>query len=307
MQLVDTLIPVIALVTQTRGAATAQPAVPSTSHAASLTPAAASVSPSRDGGAPFVPSPVASVAARQTVGAVQESAVATVATPPAPADHARPSIGTQQSEGATSAQQLARVLDQQIASARRTARENNFVPSEFDSALFALLAWADEALITASWPGAPYWQRHLLQRQHFNVTTAGVEFYSRLDDLRKDQAQVREVYALCLSLGFKGRYASAQLSRQLDERRRTTLQQVLDSSELPAGMSALLFPGGYESDPAAGFDPARIEPAARRSRWQPQRQTVIGFGAPLLVLAVLYSAYHLIITQTVNEILPRIP
>jgi type VI secretion system protein ImpK len=300
MLLVDTLIPVIALVRQTLSAPVTPNRPPASASRPAALPVTAAVVPRADAN-PFAPAPVAALAS-QTMD-VRPPAPASAA--PAVADTKTQTPETT-TDGATQARALSNALDRQIEAARQNARDQNFVPSDFETALFAVLAWADESLITAPWAGAPYWQRHLLQRHHFNTTTAGVLFYTKLEDLREDQIQVREVYALCLSLGFKGRYAQDHLVRQLDERRRTTVQQVLDKSGLPAGMSALLFPGAYESTALPEGGPLRIEPAARRKRWNFRRQTIIGFGLPVLVLAVLYLTYHLIIIQMVSDILPKI-
>ncbi|WP_250495316.1 DotU family type IV/VI secretion system protein [Caballeronia sp. GAWG1-1] len=325
MHLTDTLIPVIALVRQTIDTAaapaflrpsTAAPAVPRPLPAA---PRPVASQPASAGGSPFAPQPIGEMAANGNASAnananAVANAIAIADAPPAPAPlpslAPRASVSNASSgtpaEDAARARALAEAIDEAIDQARHEARIHNFVPSDFDNALFAVLAWADEVLISSEWAGAPHWQRHLMQRRHFNTTTAGVSFYARLDDLRDDQADVREVFALCLALGFKGRYAQERSSRQLDERRRVTLQKVLDEGGVPAATGAVLFPQAYVSEESARAAQTGVEPAARRVRWRLRRQTLIGFGLPVVVLAVLYGTYHLIIVQMVNALLPLI-
>jgi type VI secretion system protein ImpK len=55
------------------------------------------------------------------------------------------------------------------------------------------------------------WAGNPLQLQYFNEVSAGEEFYTKLEGLRNAEdpkkLDVLEVYFLCLSLGFKGKYA----------------------------------------------------------------------------------------------------
>ncbi|MDR5837092.1 DotU family type IV/VI secretion system protein [Caballeronia sp. LZ034LL] len=321
MALTDTLLPVIALVRQTLDASAAPtflrprplPAATLPADAAITTGAAAGALPAAPRPLPVVARPApggGSPFAPQRLG---ESSVTEIDAPPVPAplpsspSPSAPGVapGTP-SEGAARARALAEALDEEIDTARHEAHALHVVPSDFDSALFAVLAWADEVLISSDWAGAPHWQRQLLQRRHFNTTTAGVAFYTRLDDLRDDQTAVREVYALCLALGFRGRYAQERDTRQLDERRRRTLQQVLDAGGVPAATGTVLFPQAYVTEDSARAAQTGIEPAARRVRGRLRRQTLIAFGLPLLILVVLYGTYHAIIVQMVNALLPLI-
>jgi type VI secretion system protein ImpK len=90
---------------------------------------------------------------------------------------------------------------------------------EVEEARFALVAWADETILRSSWSGREDWLRDLLQLQLFRTNRAGDEFYDHLARLRADQHHAREIYYLCLALGFEGRYAGhdaerAELMRQ---------------------------------------------------------------------------------------------
>lgn len=324
MRLIDLLVPIIALVRETTDRPAADSSRPAPrAPAAAAAPQASTTVSNAGGGSPFAPEPIATLdvpvatasarsAPSRTPGAGNEVATERTGAPRRAGDPAASAMSTTSAASPRLASgdnavagTLALRFDTLIDEARQAARTQN--KFDFDAALFAVLAWADESLISAPWPGASYWQRYLLQRQHFNTTTAGVTFFTRLEDLRDDQQNVREVYALCLSLGFKGRFAYERSTRLLDEKRRLTMQQVLDHAGLPATTGALLFPDAYviPAPDAPGATPER--PAANsRRRVRISRQTALLFGVPLLILVVLYGTYYMIISQMVDAILPLI-
>jgi type VI secretion system protein ImpK len=93
---------------------------------------------------------------------------------------------------------------------------------ELEDARFALVAFADEALLTSQWPGREQWSHELLQQQYFRTNRGGDEFYDRLARLRPDQSAARHVYFLCLVLGFEGQLVGDEA------RRRALIQQQYD-------------------------------------------------------------------------------
>lgn len=114
---------------------------------------------------------------------------------------------------------------------------------EVEEARFALVAWADETILRSSWSGRDDWGRDLLQLQLFRTNRAGDEFYDHLARLRGDQHHAREVYFLCLALGFEGRYAGrdaerAELMRQQFELLRASGRALELASVSPLAPSA---------------------------------------------------------------------
>src|SRR5512134_2118281 len=77
-------------------------------------------------------------------------------------------------------------------------------PRDYDEARFAVCAWVDETILNMPWTHREEWLKSLLQSELYNTTKAGEEFFDRLNQLRPDQNHVREVYYLCLCLGFIG-------------------------------------------------------------------------------------------------------
>ena len=74
---------------------------------------------------------------------------------------------------------------------------------------FALAAFVDETLLSNEFPLREEWEKFPLQLQYFDEHLAGHTFFTRLEALLKHievEADVVEVYYLCLLLGFNGRY-----------------------------------------------------------------------------------------------------
>jgi type IV/VI secretion system ImpK/VasF family protein len=87
-------------------------------------------------------------------------------------------------------------------------------PEEIEEARFALVAWADEVVLRADWPGRDQWAAERLQMQLYRTTRGGNEFFEHLARLRPDQLAAREIYFLALALGFEGQYAGQEPARQ---------------------------------------------------------------------------------------------
>ncbi|WP_106854257.1 DotU family type IV/VI secretion system protein [Caballeronia novacaledonica] len=196
-------------------------------------------------------------------------------------------------------------LDGAIAAARLRAHDAGFPPADIDEALFAFSAWADELLLTTQWEGAGQWQRHLLQRRYSNVSNAGVVFYDRLAQLAPSQLAVREVFYLCLALGFGGRYAYDRNQKTLTDIRRTNLAMLLpDADQFGASARAFLFPDGYPvagDDQHAGGPTVRTRLAARLTRGK-----LTAILLPLFLLAALYGVYHTVVAESVDTLLAQI-
>lgn len=221
---------------------------------------------------------------------------------------------------------MAARLQPLLAQAQQDALAIGTPEEDLRNALFAVAAWVDETLSTCDWPQAASWQRHLLQRQFFNVTNAGVAFFERLarlgdsqvdvqanarTDVRADmgadvRADVQEVYVLCLSMGFTGRYghgAHGDAARALADIRLRAMRHVLAQASargLPAAeAAALVFPGAELKTPG-GMG------TAPRRRFALSRLSVLVLSVPVLVLCGLYLVFFLVLRHDVHAVLPLI-
>jgi len=203
---------------------------------------------------------------------------------------------------------LSAQLDAAIADARRNAQDADHAAADVDDALFAVCAWADEILIAANWSGAALWQRTLLQRRYFNISNAGVAFFTRLENLGPQRLPVREVYYLCLGMGFAGRYGYDRNQKALTDIKSANLELLLQGDDgLPGEAGRLMFPDGY----GAALSTLSPEPGAPRKSvvrrgWKLSTLTLGALMVPVGVLLVLYGIYHENVSQLVNAILPQI-
>lgn len=195
---------------------------------------------------------------------------------------------------------LAERLDALIMDVRAQAKAHGHAPADIDTALFAVLAWCDEKLLSSEWTDATAWPRHLLQRRYFGISNAGVEFFRQLDALDSAHDGLREVFVLCLQLGFQGKYAYDQSPQLLSNLRRAQLVQLMAGRQT-AGAGGPLFPDGYGGAPVAT--------TMRRQSWRKRLATwpAMVLLAPPATLLALYAIYWLVIDQMVTALLPRMP
>jgi type VI secretion system protein ImpK len=99
-----------------------------------------------------------------------------------------------------------------ITAAEAEASRNGYVTEDVRLATFAVVALLDESILNSNNPIFTDWPRMPLQEELFGVHTAGEMFFSCIDRLmaKSDSPQaadVLEIYALCLLLGYRGRYS----------------------------------------------------------------------------------------------------
>lgn len=102
---------------------------------------------------------------------------------------------------------------------------------------FALAAFVDETVLTANFPLKDEWEKHPLQLEYFGEHLAGVKFFEKLDELIKHiqtEADVVEVYYVCMLLGFKGKY-KVYMEEQLKDVVRSTADQLRSVGRLQEG------------------------------------------------------------------------
>lgn len=134
-----------------------------------------------------------------------------------------------------------------LINAQTQAIKSGFSQSACSDALFPVIAYIDETILTSSWSSKNEWQRESLQREFFNTTNSGYEFYERLNKLNRqgDDRSVREVYLLCLSLGYKGRYFSPQDRPKIEEIRSFNLGLLLPNDANNIFEKSTLFSDAY--------------------------------------------------------------
>lgn len=120
----------------------------------------------------------------------------------------------------------------QLSSVEGAAVQGGYSAAQARVALFAVVAFVDEQLVSHPWAGRENWSRNLLQRHYFDTTNAGVEFFARLDGLNPfnpAELDIREVYYYCLTLGFCGKFYGEGAQSALAKIKRDNFDLLCDS------------------------------------------------------------------------------
>lgn len=190
-------------------------------------------------------------------------------------------------------------VDQLIEDSARRMRTCGIDPRDYDDARFAVLAWVDETILNMPWSQREQWTRALLQVRYYNTTNAGEEFFERLNRLRSDERSVREVYYLCLSLGFRGRYHSDGDEFLLEQLRKSNLKSILGASrELSTYAGMAPFPGALETRLGGG------QAGGKGRFWTVPRMALV--AAPPVALALLFLVYNFVLNGVMNNLLTRL-
>ena len=167
-------------------------------------------------------------------------------------------------------------------------------------ARFAVFAWIDEIIMNSSWDGRGHWQREQLQRLYYQTADAGEIFFERLNTIGPHQRDVREVYYLCLALGFLGQYCNDGDEYLLEQLKTSNLKLLMGSS---IGMPSLdkreLFPDAY---PAAS-----VEASAFKTRRRFSAFTLMCLGAPVALYSILFLIYHFVLNNIGQTFISTVP
>jgi type VI secretion system protein ImpK len=173
--------------------------------------------------------------------------------------------------------------------------EEHDMPEEFYiQAKYPVVALVDEMLQCSEWSNKSEWQRNPLQRQYFETTSAGAEFYERLNVLNKfgPDRDIREVYALCLGLGFKGKYFRGEDRKAYEGIKAFNLSLLLPDEAQRNIDSATLFPFAYK-----GHDDDDKNSFRTRLNIYP-----VIIGIPVLVVISLLLFYQFSISSLLEQI-----
>lgn len=151
---------------------------------------------------------------------------------------------------ANTPQEVAQTLDSMIQQARTEALNAGVEVELFQQGLFPIAAWADERIARLKvWQTPMAWQPYLLQRRYFKTSLAGREFFERLDMLTAQDAPVREIYLLCLCLGFIGRYADPSDAAVLSTLKLEHYHEILEVMGVSNDAGSLpIFPSAYRAE-----------------------------------------------------------
>lgn len=99
-----------------------------------------------------------------------------------------------------------------IASAVQEVRALGYTDASSHMALYAIIGFLDESVLNSQDPTFADWSRRPLQEEMFGGHFAGETFFRQIADLLNapestEVADVLELHAICLLLGYRGKYA----------------------------------------------------------------------------------------------------
>jgi type VI secretion system protein ImpK len=156
-------------------------------------------------------------------------------------------------------------------------------PQELEEACFALVAWADETVLRTSWAGHDDWAREPLQLSLYRTNKAGDEFFEHLERLRPEMVQARQVYFLCLALGFEGQYAGHDADRRALLTRQYEMLRTAGVAVEPGPREALV-PPAYDLE-------IELEPRRGGRLWPLLATMVVGAVGLYVLLWFLLRAF----------------
>ena len=170
-----------------------------------------------------------------------------------------------------------------LQAAETEAAQKGYNAEDVRLATFAAVAFLDESVLNSRNPVFADWHRMPLQEEMFGGHVAGEMFFQVIERLlaRTDSwevADVLEVYALCLMLGYRGRY-----SLRGDE----GLPAILGSAE----EKMWRIRGGRSGLSPDWAPPQEAEPPKTSDPWV--RRLGIGAAACLLLAVLLFVGFKL--------------
>ena len=177
-------------------------------------------------------------------------------------------------------------LRKMISAAVKDASAMGYSDEASKMAIYAMIGFLDESVLNSKDPTFADWARRPLQEEMFGGHVAGELFFRNVTELlnRPESAEVADVlelHALCLLLGYRGRFAFGDASEI-----HSILHRIRDKITRIRGAFALFRPA---ETPAAPQAPKR-DPWVRR----------LALTAILLAVFTLlaYAGYMLILSQS---------
>ncbi len=191
-------------------------------------------------------------------------------------------------------------INRLFSKSEEKVKNTSLSSQDFDQARFAVCAWIDEVILNSAWQDKGKWQKEQLQRLFYQTADAGEEFFEKLNALGLHQREVREVYYLCLSLGFSGRYCQEGDQYLLDQLKTSNLKLLTGSSiGLPSLGKRELFPEAFsfESDDVSSKD--------KKFSFTPF--TMLCLGSPVFLFFLLFIIYHFVLSGFAKNLLTLVP
>lgn len=192
-------------------------------------------------------------------------------------------------------------IDQLIAKSQTQLKRSRCSQKDFDLAQFAVFAWIDETILNSAWQEKSRWQGEQLQRQYYQTVDAGELFFERLNSLEPGQTEVREVYYLCLALGFSGRFCNPGDAILLEQLKTSNLRLIAGPHvELSTLEKTRLFSEAYQAE-----DSLKLIERTTGRRFP--IEILAGIGVPVLIYGLLFVIYRFILGSVGQSFISMVP
>ncbi|MGD9367853.1 MAG: DotU family type IV/VI secretion system protein [Desulfobacteraceae bacterium] len=204
------------------------------------------------------------------------------------------------SAGQPTFEQVQGTIKRLIAQSEGCLQQNQFPHEDYQLARFAVFAWVDETFLASQWEGRHQWQREQLQRLYYQTADAGELFFEKLNAIGPHQRDAREVYYLCLSLGFTGQYCHEGDDFMLEQLRLSNLKVLTGSSMgVPTLENEQLFPQAY---PMGDHDVAALP---KKQPWS--KFAIMCAVSPIVLYGLLYVIYLFILGNIGDNLIGTVP
>lgn len=183
------------------------------------------------------------------------------------------------------------LVDGALRQMEQRATRFGYNQGQIQAVKFGLAAFVDETILAGGFAIRDEWERNPLQLDYFQEAFAGVKFFDRLDEMLKNiepEADVVEVYYLCLLLGFKGKYHIF-----LEDQLPAVINNVAEHLRRVGRLrTSVLSPHWQMND-----QPAPPPAAPELPRW-----IKTGVAAALGFVGLIYLALSFFLTSSLNEV-----
>ncbi|QXF36221.1 hypothetical protein CE143_11730 [Photorhabdus luminescens] len=178
------------------------------------------------------------------------------------------------------AETLRQTLLSELTQAQNRARLQGYGAQDIEETNFAVVVWADEAILCAGQKELSIWRQSSLQAELYDAELGGNTFFDRLAALVPDNYQVRLVYVFCLLAGFYGRYGKRD-NLELHN----IIQQELDN--LPDTLRGYL---SLENHRLMSRCDNKLKNKRKNNKWL---RKLILFMSPLTLIYIFITVYLL--------------
>jgi len=187
-----------------------------------------------------------------------------------------------------------------LTQSENVVKRGLFSQEDYDLGRFMICAWVDETILNSAWNQKAQWQREPLQRLYYHTLDAGEEAFERLNGLGLHQREVREVFYLCLALGFKGRFHHPGDEYLLEQVKTSNLKLLLGSSVgLPSLERAELFPEAYPVE--------AVELGVQKQKFRLSPFTIACLAGPVILFGLLFLIYQFALSGVGENFLKAVP